>query len=279
MQERWLGRYRVTERLMQTLFGEIVLGIDPETSEKVVIKRSDPKIMVQKNLVENPIREARVHLYLSQQLGSYVIPRFLGEFYDADSWFCNVSEYLSGPDVFDMVVQQKRIQELQVRGMTRQMLYAIAFIHRHGYSHLDVSLENFRFDASGRVRLLDFGVVTYTKTIDKFPDKKPGKVRYMAPEMYQGDHCIGPAIDMFAMGVCIFIMLVGAPPFEIPNVSGMRYRMIATGRLAELLRLIGVYDVSEVAIDLMSSLMHPDPSLRCTLDQALEHPFVKLPHD
>lgn len=78
---------------------------------------------------------------------------------------------------------------------------------------------------------------------------------------------------MWAMGIILFILLAGVPPLELPTLADPRFKMIATGRLEELLT-IWQLRLSRPARDLLGRLLDVDPSRRATLPELLAHPWV-----
>jgi len=101
---------------------------------------------------------------------------------------------------------------------------------------------------------------------------RPGKVGYMAPEVFAGLPFDGRKADTFSLGVILFLMLTGIPPWRSPALSDDRYRLIMSGSLAKLLRAWGV-PVSPCAFHLLSRLLCP-PEDRFTIDQVASHPFL-----
>jgi serine/threonine protein kinase len=101
-----------------------------------------------------------------------------------------------------------------------------------------------------------------------------GKHNYMSPEVFANtDAFDGFAIDLWAAGVILYIMLTGFPPYDQASETDQRFRLIITGRLAQQLRSWGI-DLSDEAGGLMQSMLHLDPRRRLTLSQVLQHPWV-----
>jgi serine/threonine protein kinase len=65
---------------------------------------------------------------------------------------------------------------------------------------------------------------------------KPGKLGYMSPELFGGAAFDGKLCDTYSMGVILFIILTGVPPFEMSAESDARFRLIYTGQLRKLLQ-------------------------------------------
>jgi serine/threonine protein kinase len=105
-----------------------------------------------------------------------------------------------------------------------------------------------------------------------------GKHNYMSPEVAANtENFDGFAIDLWAAGVILYIMLTGFPPYDQANRTDQRFELIVQGRLMEQLRKWDIR-LSEDAGNLLQSMLQLDPRQRLTLAQVLEHPWVQS-HD
>ena len=133
----------------------------------------------------------------------------------------------------------------------RQIVQGCAYIKQQGYFHCDLSLENVliklvpNYQNTGNTRLIaklsDFGRVR--KLADDgscliHDDEVAGKPYYLAPEAYNGAYEAGPA-DVWSLGIILFILITGSPPFGIANDSDEVFEPFAEmgfGYLEPLLR-------------------------------------------
>jgi serine/threonine protein kinase len=170
-----------------------------------------------------------------------------------------------------------------------------------GVCHRDLSLENVLVDGD-RCMIIDMGMclrVPYgdarrggdavtdvtrgTRRRLMKPQGVCGKHNYMSPEVFANtDNFDGFAIDMWAAGVILYIMLTGFPPYDQASRTDQRFELIITGRLIEQLRNWDIF-LSGVAGDLMQSMLQLDPRDRPTLAQVMAHPWVadedvEVPH-
>jgi len=141
-----------------------------------------------------------------------------------------------------------------------------------------VSLENVLLDLRANVKLTDFGVARSFAHQDSsvFPGidgpEKPGKVRYMAPEMLAGKSFDGCLVDSFALGVIMFCLLVGSAPFERARIKDTRWQFVGTGNFAGLFEYLGVPSPSASAVDLLKGLL-TTADKRMTVAAVLRHPW------
>jgi hypothetical protein len=104
-----------------------------------------------------------------------------------------------------------------------------------------------------------------------------GKLTYMSSEIYKNKDFYAAAVDIWALGVILFIMLTGIPPVETPSEIDPRFRMVAEGRLFELMDLWRVDFLSAEARDLLFGLLQVDPRARLTMEEIRAHSWVGGP--
>lgn len=161
--------------------------------------------------------------------------------------------------------------------------------------HRDLSLENVLVDGD-RCMIIDMGMclrvpyseshrstavtdVTRGKTRRLMkPQGVCGKHNYMSPEVFaNSDNFDGFAIDLWATGVILYIMLTGFPPYDQASRTDQRFELIVTGRLMEQLRNWGIF-LTDEAGDLMQTMLQLDPRDRMNLAEVMTHPWVTNSH-
>lgn len=104
-----------------------------------------------------------------------------------------------------------------------------------------------------------------------------GKHNYMSPEVFANNaNFDGFAIDLWATGVILYIMLTGFPPYDQASRADQRFELIVQGRLVEQLKNWDI-NLSDEAGNLMQSMLQLNPRRRLTLTQVLRHPWVTNP--
>jgi serine/threonine protein kinase len=99
---------------------------------------------------------------------------------------------------------------------------------------------------------------------------------YTAPEILEGQPFDGCTIDLWSVGVVLYVMLTGTLPFQVPNVEmDRRYRQINNGHL---IAVISTTDcrVSDDAMNLLQNMFWRDPRKRLTLNEVLVHPWITM---
>eukprot|EP00941_MAST-03F_sp_MAST-3F-sp1_P004862 g4862.t1 len=178
-----------------------------------------------------------------------------------------------------------------------EMVVATSHIHKQGWIHCDISLENVLLFGSSSPRkhrgavICDFGLALPEGTPWSFERFRCGKARYTAPEIYNGalsrDGVANPSIDVFSLGICLFMMLFLVAPFEKPDARvdgrfqclemGLLWRMIQEWRLEKSLADAAAMGAvsSKSLLDLIQGMLHANPKKRWTLEQVESHPWLK----
>jgi len=229
-------------------------------------------------------------------------PNVLGslEVLQDDEFLYSVMPYAKGGDLFGSVVNESRgeeggMEEDVARYWFKQILEGLYFLQSKGICHRDLSLENILVDDQ-HCLIIDFGMclrVPYTsrdsptKITDVThglsrrlirPQGTCGKHNYMSPEIFENrDSFDGFAVDLWAAGVILYIMLTGFPPYDHATLSDQRFEIIVGGQLMEQLRTWDIH-LGETAGGLLQSMLQLRPSDRLTLAQVMDHEWVTNPN-
>jgi serine/threonine protein kinase len=158
---------------------------------------------------------------------------------------------------------------------------------------MDISLDNLVLDAKDRVVLVDPGLSLRVPHSDPCnPDcvsdvsagtsrrlmiaqGQGGKLNYAAPEVVEKVPAVDAyAVDLWAAGVVLFVMLVGLAPFKWAHSSDKRFAQISRGGLGDLIAALDI-PLSPEAIDLLQGFFYRDPRQRWNLAEVMEHPWVQ----
>jgi serine/threonine protein kinase len=183
-----------------------------------------------------------------------------------------VMELMKGGELFDYVVEKGTLSEEEASILVRKITSAVAHMHSQNIIHRDLKPENLLLTSKGmdaEVKLIDFGLakVMYEPVASSFLGTKG----YLAPEMLQR-HSYDKAIDMWALGVIVFVLLCGCLPFDDDS---SRIASDAAARKKFALRFPKwASTLSASAKDLLHNLLEINPKNRFTAEQALNHPWV-----
>ncbi|KAG8068371.1 hypothetical protein GUJ93_ZPchr0005g15492 [Zizania palustris] len=141
-----------------------------------------------------------------------------------------------------------------------------------GVIHRDLKPENFLFankKENSPLKAIDFGLSIFFKPGEKYSEIV-GSPYYMAPEVLKRNY--GPEIDIWSAGVILYILLCGVPPFWAETEQGVA-QAILRGNID--FKREPWPNVSDNAKDLVRQMLQPDPKLRLTAKQVLEHPWLQ----
>ncbi|KAI4901520.1 hypothetical protein NFI96_033437 [Prochilodus magdalenae] len=192
--------------------------------------------------------------------------------------FYIIQELATGGDVFDWILDQGNYTERDAANVIRQVLEAVAYLHSLNIVHRNLKLENLMYyteNNHNKVVLRDF----YLSRFENGSITEPcGTPEYLAPEVV-ARHRYGRPVDCWAVGVIMFMLLSGNPPFydetEEENTD-MHNRIIFCRIVAGDFEFDSPYwdDISPAAKELVCRLMEVDQMLRITAQDALWHEWI-----
>ncbi|XP_065808411.1 calcium/calmodulin-dependent protein kinase type IV [Labrus bergylta] len=197
----------------------------------------------------------------------------LKEIFETDTDIALVLELVTGGELFDRIVERGYYSERDAAHVIKQILEAVAYLHDNGVVHRDLKPENLLYadlSLDAPLKIADFGL---SKIIDDQVTMKTvcGTPGYCAPEILRGN-AYGPEVDMWSVGVILYILLCGFEPFFDPRGDQYMYSRILNCDY----EFVSPWwdDVSLNAKDLVSKLIVLDPHKRLSVREALQHPWV-----
>jgi len=175
-----------------------------------------------------------------------------GTFKDAKNLYM-VMDFVSGGELFSLLRKSQRFPDPVAKFFAAEVALALDYLHSLDIIYRDLKPENILLAADGHVKVTDFGFAKYvpdiTWTLCGTPD-------YLAPEVVQSKG-YNKSVDWYALGVLIFEMLAGYPPFFTEDSNPMRlYEKIIAGKI----RYPSYF--TEEAKDLLRNLLTADLSKR-----------------
>lgn len=184
-----------------------------------------------------------------------------------------VTELCEGGELFDRIVQREYYSESDAQKVLLSIAGALKHCHDNHIVHRDLKPENILMlteDEDSPLKIADFGFATEISAGEDL-DTTLGTPNYIAPEMLNRLP-YNSAVDMWAFGVIIYVMLCGYPPFYAESNPEMFDRIRQCNY-----RFDSPYwdSISSEAKDLISKLLLLDPTKRLTIEQVLAHPWMK----
>ena len=165
-----------------------------------------------------------------------------------------ITEFMQGGEMFFHLHKEKKFSNEKTKFYIIEIILAIEFLHKNKMLYRDLKPENIMIDATGHIKLTDFGL---SKMFTKSKEKAftiCGTPQYLAPEILSDDG-YDNSVDWWSLGCVMYEMLVGKAPFKIPKGSYL------TADLYKKKITIPEY-VTPEAKDLISQLLVPNPKNR-----------------
>ena len=166
-----------------------------------------------------------------------------------------IMEFMKGGELFQHLKRIKQFSEKQTKFISACLIMALGHLHNKNYIYRDLKPENVLLDNKGYAKLTDFGLAKFIKKSD-IANTFCGTPEYMAPEVILGKGCNRPA-DWWALGVLLYEMIYGIPPFYSTDVQKMYKRTII-----RKLKFKKYCSVSKNCEDFLSGLLMKNPEKR-----------------
>ncbi|XVF59486.1 hypothetical protein PTKIN_Ptkin07bG0279700 [Pterospermum kingtungense] len=189
-------------------------------------------------------------------------------------------EYASGGELFERICAAGRFNEDEARFFFQQLISGVSYCHAMQVCHRDLKLENTLLDGSPpRLKICDFG---YSKSsvLHSQPKSTVGTPAYIAPEVLLRPEYDGKIADVWSCGVTLYVMLVGAYPFEDPD-EPKDFQKTIKRILSVQYSIPNAIQISPECRHLISRIFVADPTARITIPEIRNHEwFLKnLPAD
>ncbi|EYU26515.1 hypothetical protein MIMGU_mgv1a009739mg [Erythranthe guttata] len=192
-----------------------------------------------------------------------------------------VMEYAAGGELFERICPAGRLSEDESRYFFQQLISGVNYCHAMQICHRDLKLENTLLDGSPapRLKICDFG---YSKSslLHSRPKSTVGTPAYIAPEVLSRREYDGKLADVWSCGVTLYVMLVGAYPFE-DQEDPKNFRKTIQRIMAVQYKIPDYVHISQDCRHLLSRIFVANAARRITIKDIKSHPwFLKnLPRE
>ena len=213
--------YRIVKKLGEGGMGAVWRAEHPQLGTSVAIKTLDPVLARDKELVSRFVDEAVTQVRLKH-------PNIVKVENFTEDPLAMVMEFVEGKDLSAVIGQEVGpIPVARAMPMIRQLLAAVGYAHKQSVVHRDLKPANVLLTENDEIKVMDFGIAKVlggngrTRT-----GASMGTPAYMAPEQIRGAKDADERADIYALGVTIYEMLAGRPPFVASPDSDSSFELM-----------------------------------------------------
>ncbi|KAG6035661.1 hypothetical protein E4U41_005991 [Claviceps citrina] len=272
----FLQQYTLLEKLGKGHFAEVYLCIEKASGQRYAVKIfSMPPGMVEGSKLDGLQQEIGVLMGVSH-------PNVLclkDTFHERDRVYI-VLELAAEGELFNFIIMKQKLSEDEARRLFLQLFQGIKYLHDRNIVHRDIKPENILLtDKNLHAKLADFGLAKIIGE-ESFTTTLCGTPSYIAPEILVDSHKerkYTKAVDIWSLGVVLYICLCGFPPFSDDLFSETDYPFYLKDQIRH-----GRFDypspywdsVGDPALDLIDNMLRVNPAKRFTAEQCLAHPWL-----
>ncbi|CAI0544824.1 unnamed protein product [Linum tenue] len=264
-----VGRYELGRTLGEGTFAKVKFARNVENGENVAIKILDKEKVLKHKMIAQIKREIATMKLIRHP---NVIRMY--EVMASKTKIYIVMEFVTGGELFDKIASRGRLKEDEARKYFQQLINAVDYCHSRGVYHRDLKPENLLLDASGVLKVSDFGLSALPQQVreDGLLHTTCGTPNYVAPEallqVINNKGYDGAKADLWSCGVILFVLMAGYLPFEDSN-------------LMQLYKKIFKADFScppwfsTSGKKLIKRILDPNPATRITIAEVIENEWFK----
>lgn len=274
VENMFIGDYVIIKELGSGSSAKVYLAYHKNTERKVAIK------VVTRNLDKtgktqdkdtskngfNDLRVFREAIVTSLVDHPHIIKLF--DFMYSENYFFLVFEYVKGQSLYDLILKNPKMSEEKARKYFRQLVSAIDYLHKNCIIHRDLKIENIVVDDTDNLKLIDFGLSNFYDN-SALMNTFCGSLYFAAPELLLGQEYSGPEVDVWSMGIILYVLLYGKVPFDDDSIKELQNKI----KIANV--QFNGYITSD-AKDLILHMIVPDPVDRHTLQQIIDSKWINI---
>jgi beta-lactam-binding protein with PASTA domain/predicted Ser/Thr protein kinase len=215
-------RYEVEAPLGAGGMAEVWRGHDRVLNRTVAIKTLLPQFARDASFVDRFRREAQA----AARLNHHGIVSVYDSGTDGEAPYI-VMEYIEGRTLADFLGSGKTLPPMEAAKIAQEIAEALGVAHAHGVIHRDIKPANVMITRDGKVLVMDFGIARLISGPETAPQTSAvlGTASYLSPEQAQGQ-AVDARSDIYALGVVLYEMLTGRPPFTGDSPMAIAYKQV-----------------------------------------------------
>ncbi|PVV02882.1 hypothetical protein BB560_002651 [Smittium megazygosporum] len=290
-----LAEYRLIKHLGSGSYGSVDLMENIVSNQRYAVK----KVYRLKSFQDRAMTRDRLRKMERRVINEGNMANLLGQIhphiamlYDirkSKTFFYMFFEHIRGPTLAE-VVGERGLPEIETKYLFRQMVHTVKFLHSYCITHRDIKLDNIMVDYKcltkeynkscncktyvcehlnyGKIKFIDFGLSGFwngNKKLSTFCGSPP----YTAPEIFRGTPYRGAKVDIWSLGICLYVMKSGRFPFSNSKSSNdIEIIEIPLYKMPE--------NISPELENLIQTIIEPDPEKRPSASTILKHEWFEI---
>jgi len=221
-----IGKYQILQELGRGATGKVYLADDPFAKRKVAVKVAFPEALRDS---EDGAFYRNMFLNEAALVGKVSHPHIV-QIYDAvveEKCSYIVMEYVEGGTLEKFCKPDALLPTRDVAEIIFKCVRALAFANSLGLTHRDIKPGNILHNEGTDIKIADFGA-SINRVEDKTIIANVGSPAFMAPELVRGEVQASDVTDIYALGIVMYYMLLGRPPYQGANAMSVIYQIINT---------------------------------------------------
>lgn len=195
----------------------------------------------------------------------------LYEVYSMTNHFYLLFEYVAGGQLLDYIISHGSLKEKNARKFARSITSALDYCHHNSIVHRDLKIENIMISDSGEIKIIDFGLSNLYRP-DQLLKTFCGSLYFAAPELLNAEPYVGPAIDVWSLGIVLYVLVCGKVPFDDQSMPAL-HEKIKKGKVEY------PHWLSVECRDLLQRILVVNSKERITLHEVMTHPWMIRGYD
>ena len=260
---KYIGPYEILDLLREGSSSKIYLAKSLYNNENVVIKAIS-KTSLQKNLDDI--------LLITKQIETLKILKHrniitLYEIYESNKYIFLITEYCSGKNLIEKIIQKKRFSEEEALIIFFQLLDAFTYMHKMNICHRNIRAEHILFDKNNRPKIVGFGYSSFYEKNKKIKGAY-GSLCYACPEIIDEQPYNPELADVWSLGVILYVLICGYLPFS--DEDDDRNKMLISEGKIEFPK-----EISNKLKDLLRHMLDKNQEKRYNFQKIVKHPWIK----
>ena len=215
------------------------------------------------------IREMAITLLMDHPYIVTVHKVFISNYY-----YYIIMDFVNGTHVLDFIISHGKLKEKFAQNLFTQLISAIGILllialdycHKNSICHRDLKIENILINNRGYMQLIDFGLANLYNTESNL-NTFCGSLYFAAPELLSARKYVGPEIDVWSLGVILYVLVCGCVPFDDANLPALHAKIIG-GKVDYPNHL------SSSVRNLLAKMLVVNPENRAKLEEIKQHSWL-----